>query len=171
MVAFGFVMIHPFVDGNGRIHRYLIHHILAKMGFTPRGIIFPVSSAILERIDDYRKVLESYSHALLDFIEWKATPDQNIEVLNDTADYYKYYDATLQAEFLFDCIDHTIRTIIPEEVSYLQNYDQMKAWLADHFEMPDKLAALLIRFLDQNNGALLNRIRSKEFQELNQMRS
>ena len=34
MIAFGFVFSHPFVDGNGRIHRYLIHHILAKMKFT-----------------------------------------------------------------------------------------------------------------------------------------
>ncbi|MBN1132105.1 MAG: Fic family protein [Bacteroidales bacterium] len=166
MIAFGFLFIHPFVDGNGRIHRYLIHHILAKMNFTPRGIIFPVSAAILERIDDYRKVLESYSHPLLDFIEWKTTEDHNIEVLNNTADYYKYYDATLQAEFLFDCIDYTIRTVIPEEVSYLQNYDQMKAWLDDNFEMPDKMVALLIRFLDQNNGKLSRRVKNKEFQKL-----
>ncbi len=33
--AFGFVFIHPFDDGNGRIHRFLVHHILAKRGFTP----------------------------------------------------------------------------------------------------------------------------------------
>jgi hypothetical protein len=167
MIAFGFVFIHPFVDGNGRIHRYLIHHILAKMKFTPQGMIFPVSAAILERIDDYRKVLESYSHQLLDFIEWKTTQDHNIEVLSNTADYYKYYDATLQAEFLFDCIDYTIRTIIPEEVSYLQNYDRMKAWLDDHFEMADKTVALLIRFLGQNNGKLSNRARTREFSALN----
>ena len=166
MIAFGFVFIHPFVDGNGRIHRYLIHHILAKMKFTPRGIIFPVSAAILERIDDYRKVLESYSNPLLDFIEWRTTQDHNVEVLNNTSDYYKYYDATLQAEFLFDCIDYTIRTIIPEEVTYLQKYDQMKRWLNDNFEMPDKTVALLIRYLDQNNGKLSNRVISKEFQEL-----
>jgi hypothetical protein len=166
MIAFGFVFIHPFTDGNGRIHRYLIHHILAKLKFTPQGIIFPVSAAILERIDDYRKVLESYSHPLLDFIKWKTTMDHNIEVLNDTADYYKYYDATLQAEFLFDCIDYTIRIIIPEEVTYLQNYDQMKAWLDDNFEMPDKTVALLIRFLEQNNGTLSNRARNSEFSAL-----
>lgn len=167
MIAFGFVFIHPFVDGNGRIHRYLIHHILAKMKFTPQGIIFPVSAAILERIDDYRKVLESYSHPVLDFIEWKTTQDHNVEVLNDTSDYYKYYDATLQAEFLFDCIDYTIKEIIPGEVSYLENFDQMKAWLDDNFEMPDKMVAMLIRFLELNNGVLSSRARTKEFSTLN----
>ncbi|MCF8226575.1 MAG: Fic family protein [Bacteroidales bacterium] len=167
MIAFGFVFIHPFVDGNGRIHRYLIHHILAKMKFTPQGIIFPVSAAILERIDEYRKVLESYSHPLLDFIEWRTTQDHNVEVLNSTADYYKYYDATLQAEFLFDCIDYTIMKIIPVEVSYIQNYDRMKTWLDDNFEMPDKTVALLIRFLEQNNGKLSNRARAQEFSALN----
>ncbi len=166
IIAFGFVFIHPFVDGNGRIHRYLIHHILAKMKYTPQGIIFPVSAAMLEQIDDYRKVLASYSHPLLDFIEWRTTQDHNVEVINDTADYYKYFDATIQAEFLFDCIDHTIKEIIPEEVSYLEHFDQMKAWLDDNFEMPDKTVALLILFLEQNNGILSNRSRTKEFSAL-----
>jgi Fic family protein len=167
VIAFGFVFIHPFVDGNGRIHRYLIHHILAKMKFTPQRIIFPVSAAILEQIDDYQKVLESSSHPLLDFIEWRTTQDHNIEVINNTADYYKYFDATMQAEFLFDCIDYTIKEIIPKEVSYLEHFDQMKAWLDDNFEMPDKTVALLIRFLEQNNGVLSNRSRTKEFSALN----
>jgi Fic family protein len=35
IIAFGFVFIHPFEDGNGRIHRYLIHHLLSVMKFTP----------------------------------------------------------------------------------------------------------------------------------------
>jgi hypothetical protein len=162
-IAFGFVFIHPFVDGNGRLHRYLIHHLLSKMNFTPQGIIFPVSAAILERINDYRKVLENFSHPLLEFIEWKKIQNNNIEVLNETIDYYRYFDATPQAEFLFECVDYTINKIIPEEVDYLQKYDAMKAWLDDTFQMPDNMVALLIRFLEQNNGLLSKRAREKEF--------
>lgn len=165
-IAFGFVFIHPFEDGNGRIHRYLIHHILAKMKFTPHGIIFPVSSAILERIDDYRQVLETYSQPLLDFIKWKKTPDNNIDVLNETIDYYRYFDATNHAEFIFECVESTIDSIIPQEVNYLLKYDSMKSWLDDKFEMPDKLVAQLIRFLDQNKGILSKRGREKEFEAL-----
>ena len=71
ILAFGFVYIHPFEDGNGRIHRYLIHHVLAERGFNPPGVVFPVSAAILERIDHYRRVLEDYSQRLLPLIEWR----------------------------------------------------------------------------------------------------
>ena len=39
----------PFVDGNGRIHRYLIHHVFLRKGCVPEGIIFPVSAIILDR--------------------------------------------------------------------------------------------------------------------------
>jgi len=165
-IAFGFVFMHPFVDGNGRIHRYLIHHLLAKMNYTPQGIIFPVSAAILERITDYRHVLENYSHPLLEFIEWQKTRNNNIEVLNETIDYYRYFDATSQAEFLFECVDYTINKIIPEEVDYLQKYDALKSWLDDTFQMPDKTVAILIRFLEQNNSALSKRAREKEFKDL-----
>ena len=120
----------------------------------------------MERIDDYRIILGAYSQPLLDFIKWKKTPDNNIEVLNETIDYYRYFDATLQSEFLFDCIDYTISSIIPQEVDYLQKYDELKAWLDDRFEMPDNMVALLVRFLEQNNGTLSIRARKKEFKEL-----
>lgn len=166
IVAFGFVFIHPFEDGNGRIHRYLIHHILAKKKFSQQGIIFPISASILDHINDYRKVLESYSQPLLDFIEWEETRDHNVEVLNDTIDYYKYYDATKLAEFLFDCVDDTIENIIPYEVNYLIKYDTFKKFLEDEFEMPDKLVALLVRFMEQNNGKISKRAKEKEFSKL-----
>src|SRR5205814_2668569 len=64
-VAFGFVFIHPFEDGNGRIHRFLIHYVLAKKNFTPQDIIFPISSIMLKKIHDYDAILESFSKPLL----------------------------------------------------------------------------------------------------------
>jgi hypothetical protein len=168
MIAFGFVFIHPFEDGNGRIHRYLIHHTLAKKNFSQQGIIFPVSASILDHINDYRIILENYSHPLLDYIEWRETADHNIEVLNDTIDYYRYFDITPQAEFLYDCVIDTIENIIPSEVSYLGHYDEFKRFVDDEFEMPDKMVALLVRFLEQNNGELSKRAREKEFEALSE---
>jgi Fic family protein len=165
-IAFGFVFIHPFVDGNGRLHRYIIHHVLSKNNFTPQGIIFPVSASILQYIDTYRKVLEQYSHGILPFIQWKTTADKNVEVTNDTADFYKYYDATKQAEFLFDCIQDTIDIIIPQEVKYLLQYDEFKNYVDNVFEMPDKMVALLVKLLSQNNGKLSAKKRISEFPSL-----
>lgn len=166
-IAFGFVFIHPFEDGNGRIHRYLIHHVLSKMSFSKQGIVFPVSAAILDRIDEYRNVLESYSLPLLDFIQWVETKDHNINVLNQTLDYYRYFDATKQAEFLYKCVEETVRSIIPEEVKYLTKYDEFKKTMENDYEIPDRLVALLVRFLEQNDGTLSKRARANEFVSLN----
>lgn len=168
VIAFGFVFIHPFSDGNGRIHRYLIHHILAKLNITHQGVIFPISASILDKIEEYRIVLESYSHPILEMIEWETTPDHNVEVLNETIDFYRYFDATKQAEFLFDCVLDTIQRIIPEEVSYIYKYDEFKRFLDNNYEMPDKLVSMLVRFLEQNNGTLSQRAKSKEFSLLNE---
>ncbi|SHE99695.1 Fic/DOC family protein [Psychroflexus salarius] len=165
-IAFGMVFIHPFQDGNGRLHRYIIHHILAKKRFTKQGVIFPISASILDHIEDYRKVLESYSHPLLDVIEWEATSDHNVKVVNETIDFYRYFDATKQAEFLYDCVSDTLNRIIPEEVNYLLKYDEFKAFIDENFEMPDKLLATLVRFLEQNEGILSKRALNKEFSAL-----
>jgi Fic family protein len=165
-VAFGFVYIHPFEDGNGRLHRWLIHHVLAKGGFNPPGLVFPISAVILRRIGEYRRVLESYSKPLLDLIDWRPTLDGNVEVLNETADFYRYFDATLHAEFLFECVDETIKRDLPNEVRYLQAYDKFVSAVESFLEMPKKKVDLLWRFLDQNNGKLSARARAKEFAAL-----
>ncbi len=168
IIAFGFVLIHPFVDGNGRIHRYLIHHVLAKKGFSKKNLIFPVSAAILERIPEYREVLNDYSKPRLELIEWQPAPDNNVDVLNQTIDLYSYFDATKMAEFLYSCVQQTIDEIIPSEVDYLHQYDEFKYKIEQSYEMPDKMIALLVRFLAQGEGKLSNRVKEKEFNMLNE---
>ena len=166
IIAFGFLFIHPFEDGNGRVHRYLIHHVLNEKRFSPDGIVFPVSAAILNATRQYKEVLESYSKDRLDLIDWRPTSNGNIEVLNETIDLYRYFDATKQAEFLYDCVNQTIEDILPDEVLYLEKYDRMKSAINERFDMPNHIADLLIRFLEQNNGKLSIRAREKEFKAL-----
>lgn len=166
IISFGFVFIHPFADGNGRIHRYLFHHVLAEKGFVPKGLVFPVSAVILERIEEYRKILEHFSRPRLDFIEWRPTEKNNVEVLNETINLYRYFDATAQAEFFFACVEETVNKTLPDEVSYLKKYDLLNEFIKNYIDMPDTLVDLLIRFLSQNNGQLSKRARESEFEKL-----
>ncbi|WP_332680948.1 Fic family protein [Bosea sp. (in: a-proteobacteria)] len=163
VLAFGFVYIHPFEDGNGRLHRYLIHHVLAERGFNPPGLVFPVSAVILDRIDDYRRTLESYSRRLLPQLRWRPTDRGNVEVLNDTIDFYRYFDATPHAEFLFACVARTVDVDLPAETAFLKAYDAFKRRILAMLDMPDRLIDLLFRFLRQNDGRLSKRACEREF--------
>jgi Fic/DOC family len=164
--AFGFVYVHPFQDGNGRMHRCLIHHVLAERKFTPPGMVFPVSSVMLDRIDDYRATLQAHSGPLMPFIEWRPTPDGNVEVLNETADLYRYFDCTAEAEFLYACVRRTVEQDLPREIDYLRHHDEAIRRIIDSIEMPDRVAENLVMFIRQNNGALSQKRREGEFKKL-----
>lgn len=166
VLAFGFVYVHPFEDGNGRIHRYLIHHVLAQRGFNPPGVVFPVSAAILERIDEYRRVLEDYSRRLLPLIEWQPTESGNVRVGNEPGDFYRFFDATAHAEFLYGCVRKTIEEDLPNETDFLRRYDLFKSRVASMIDMPDRTFDLLFRFLQQNGGRLSKNKKQREFEAL-----
>jgi len=165
-IAFGFIYVHPFQDGNGRMHRCLIHHVLAEREYTPEGLVFPVSSVMLDRIGDYRGTLQVHSMLLMDCIEWRPTADHNVEVLNDTADLYRYFDCTEQAEFLYACVQRTVEHDLPREIDYLRRHDEAMAKITEMIDMPDRLAQNLILFIRQNNGTLSKRKREKDFSAL-----
>ena len=166
VLAFGFVYVHPFVDGNGRIHRYLIHHVLAQRGFNPAGFVFPVSAAILARFDEYRAALQDYSQRLLPVIDWQPTADGNVTVMNDTADFYRFFDATPHAELLYACVKKTIEEDLPRETELLARHDQFRARIAAIVDMPDRAVDLLFRFLRENGGRLSKRAREQEFAQM-----
>ncbi len=166
VLAFGFVYIHPFDDGNGRLHRYLIHHVLAQRGFHPPGVAFPVSAAILDRIDDYRAALEDYSRRLLPLVRWEPTEHGNVRVLNDTGDFYRYFDATAQTEFLYGSVRRTVELDLPQEAAFLSRYDAFRNDLNLIVDMPERVSDLLFRFLRQNDGMLSRRGREGEFAAL-----
>jgi len=164
--AFGFVYIHPFQDGNGRLHRCLVHHVLAERKYTPAGVVFPISSVMYDRIDEYRKTLQAHSGPLMNFIEWRPTPEHNVEVLNGTEDLYRYFDATEVAEFLYSCVERTVEYDLPREIDYLRRHDQALRRIMNTVEMPDRVAENLLMFIRQNKGTLPKRRRTGEFKKL-----
>lgn len=164
--AFGFVYIHPFQDGNGRLHRCLIHHVLAERKFTPPGMVFPVSSVMLDRIETYRDTLRAHSGPLMDYIEWRPTPERNVEVQNDTADLYRYFDCTEAAEFLYGCVERAIDEDLPREIDFLRRNDEAMRRVMNTVEMPDRIAENLIRYIRLNEGRLGRKRHDGEFEKL-----
>lgn len=165
-VAFGFVYIHPFTDGNGRLHRYLLHHVLALHGFGGPGVVFPISAAILDSIDDYRHVLQSYSYRILPCIQWEASANHNVRVTNATATLYRYPDLTHHAEFIADCLRRTVDEDLPRETRYLQAYESFRRDANNVVDMPDRTINLLFRVLSGNDGRLSARHRGSTFSAL-----
>ncbi|WP_454888285.1 Fic family protein [Sphingobium herbicidovorans] len=165
VAAFAFVFIHPFEDGNGRIHRFIVHHVLSKTGFSPDSMIFPVSAAIVRDQRSYDAVLESFSRPLLSAIEWGWTSEREIVVGSDTAPLYRFFDATAVAEYLYDRVVDSVRTDLREELGFLAMFDRAMEGVRTIVDMPDRRAALLIRLMLQNGGRLSNSKRG-QFDEL-----
>ena len=165
-VAFGFVYIHPFEDGNGRLHRYLIHHVLAHRAYLPAGIVVPVSVAILDDLTGYRHSLESLSRPMLTVIDWRATERGNVEVLNDVADFYRFFDATRHAEYLYDCLEAAIDTMLPDELRFLSARDAFHRAGARIVDMPERMLDLMFRMLRDQGGRFSKRMLESEFAAL-----
>lgn len=164
--AYGFVFLHPFEDGNGRIHRFLIHNILARRGFTPAGLIFPVSAAMQKNPADYDGSLESFSRPLMRLVEYALDEEGRMTVRNETADWYRYIDLTAQAEALFRFVEQTIDTDLVEELAFLANYDETRNALREIVDLPDRKMDLFIQTCLQNNGRLSARKRASVFEFL-----
>ena len=164
-VAFGFVFIHPFEDGNGRIHRFLVHHVLTRRGFTPANLVFPVSAVMLRDRRSYDQALEKFSSALKPFIDWTLDPDGRMTVKNPTGDLYRFWDATWVAEYLYGVIAETIRRDLAEEIRFLSTFDAAVARTMNIVDMPDRRASLLVRLILQNHGTL-SKNKRPDFAEL-----
>ena len=168
LVAYGFVFVHPFGDGNGRIHRLLIHNILARRGFVPSGIVFPVSAVMLKRPAEYDASLEAFSKPIMQLADYELDDSGRMKVRNGgvLAPLYRYPDMTAQVEALFAFIRQTIETELAEELSFLANYDRTKRAMQEVVDLPDRDLDLFIRLCLQNHGTLSRAKRESNFRAL-----
>lgn len=158
VAAFGFVFVHPFEDGNGRLHRFLIHDVLAMDRYVPPGVVFPVSAWILKHMPDYDQCLEHFSRPLMDRARYTLDVDAEhaLTVTNPEAieRVYRYPDMTAQVEFLGQAIVGALEEELEPELRFLHGYDRARSAMRRVVDMPDRKLDTLIKILRQNNGRM-----------------
>lgn len=167
MFAFGFVFIHPFEDGNGRLHRFIIHDILVHDGVVPQGLIIPVSAHMLNNMKAYDQILETYSKPLMQRIKYYLSENGEATVKNADAveGYFRYPDLTPQSTYLAETIHATLKEDMPEELLFLLRYDEAKKEIQKIVDMPDRDINMMLIFLHQNKGVFPKR-RREQFAKL-----
>lgn len=156
ITAFGFVFVHPFEDGNGRLHRFLIHDVLALDGYVPAGVILPVSAWMLKNLAGYDTCLEAYSRPLMEMLRYDLDLDDRLTVLNpdDVEGIYRYPDMTTQVEYLTTAVEGALSQELEPELNFLSGYDTTKREMRAVVDMPDRKLDTLIKLLHQNRGVL-----------------
>lgn len=163
--SFAFVFIHPFDDGNGRLHRYLMHHILSAMKFTPPNVIFPVSAVLYKNPIRYDLMLESFSKQLMPLVDYRLDASGTMTVENETADSYRYINFTTIAEHFFDVMTEALEAELVPELDYLISWERARERMRDVIDMPERKAMLFITLTQQNNG-VFPKSRREMFREL-----
>ena len=161
-LAFGFVFIHPFMDGNGRLHRYLIHAVLSSSGVTPKGIVLPVSAVILANLDKYVHALERFSRPLQARTTYNPDVPEAAATGNDAL-YFRFFDATEQASFLYWALERTVEHDLEEEIAFLLGFDAARASLGGLLDWPAHSLDLFIRLVQENKGTLSRTKRQSSF--------
>lgn len=154
VLSFMFVYIHPFEDGNGRIHRFILHYWLAKKTFVPKGTLVPISAAILRNQSGYDAALEDFSKQIAQLVEYDLDHNGEMTVKTDSFHFYRFIDFTKQVEFIYDCIEDSVQNDFIPELEFLTRFDKAMKSIERIIDMPNKRASLLLQLVLQNSGKL-----------------
>lgn len=160
VLSFAFVFLHPFDDGNGRIHRFLIHYFLKRKSFLQPEIVLPISAVLLKDVALYDRLLEYFSRYLMPHLKYNMNAQGEISVLSDSVDFYRYIDFTWIVQQFQEIVKRTIDTEWKAELNYLYSYDQIRRGMREIVDLPEVRANRLILFVQQNGGTLSARKRS-----------
>jgi Fic/DOC family len=152
--SFSFVFIHPFGDGNGRIHRLLLHNVLARRGYLPPNLVVPISAVIHQDAAGYDRALESFSARILPLVRYSLSDEGELTIHNDTDAFYRYPDLTAVCEATFGWLERAIEVDLVAELDFLRRFDEVRARMREVVEMPDKKEQLFIKLTLRNAGRL-----------------
>lgn len=166
LVSFAFVFLHPFMDGNGRLSRFLIHHCLGQSGGLPAGFLLPVSVAMKKHEEQYWQALTAFSRPARELCQvlW-AGDDQYSYTWQPGADvWFRYMDVTEGVAFTLAMARASLEIHLRQEVEFLGLFDDVARYINDRHDLRSTDLATLIVTIYQNGGKLSNN-RRKRFAE------
>lgn len=165
LVSFGFVFLHPFMDGNGRVSRLLAHHSLNLQQALPlvdgQATLLPLSVAMKRHEADYLSALESFSRPAR--LLWDVTYLADNEFLFDfksTPHVYAHWNGENAARFVTTCAEQALAQSLIEETLFIRAYDQAFDRIDRTFDLPNRTVHLLIQWIRQNGGKMPERRRN-----------
>ena len=157
LLSFAFVFAHPFMDGNGRLSRFLFHRIVCASGRLSSGLVLPISVAMKRHESRYLQALQSFSKPMRDC--WDITwidGDQFALDFQGPDELYRYWDATACVEFGLqmaqEALDHDLRS----ETDYLTRFDRAYTAVNQAVDMNGNDLVNLVRSALQNGGVISN---------------
>lgn len=164
LVGFGFVFLHPFMDGNGRLSRLLAHHSLnfnqALPTINGNPAILPLSVAMKKNEKDYLAALEAFSKPVRQL--WDVTFVSDNEFLFDfrsSPQVYAHWDGAPAARLVTHCAQLALEQSLVDEALFIQAYDRAFERIDRAFDLPNRTINLLIQWIRQNSGRVPQRRR------------
>ena len=165
VLSFAFVFIHPFMDGNGRLSRFLYHYMLAQSGQLRKGLLLPVSVAMKRNEDAYLQALQNFSVPMREHwqVQWLGDEDYTFDLLSDHS-LYRYWDATECVLFGLRMAQQALEQDLFEETRFLQAFDRVYRAIDQRFDVRGKDLSVLVIGALQNQGKVSNN-RRRQFQD------
>jgi hypothetical protein len=115
--SFGCNYLHPFLDGNGRVHRYLFHALLAWSQAIPPGTVAPISPDLHAIKWRYRNALEDFSDRIMLALDHE--PDTKTDELKIASprplSLYQHWDATAVVELMHDVWVEAVQSMLEQK--------------------------------------------------------
>lgn len=164
IISFGFVLTHPFMDGNGRLSRFLIHQALCRAGALENGLLLPVSVAMKRQERQYLETLQSFSRPVRSFwaVQWIDVGQYSFTFQGDNA-VYRYWDATPCVAFTMEMARLALEVELQTETAFLENYDTVYRAVDERFDVRGSDLANLVMMCLTNEGSV-SKNRRKQYQ-------
>lgn len=170
LASFGFVFLHPFMDGNGRLSRFLFHHALCCSGKLEKGLLLPVSVAMKKNESAYLLALQSFSKPARHLwnVQWLDADEFNLNFTgSDTV--YRFWDATPCVEFGFAMAEQALDEHLKNETAFLEQFDRIYRMTNENFDIRNEAMHVLITCALKNNGKVsINRRKQFKYQVPNE---